>query len=63
MDFAWIRYIGVNRLGFNHSELGYQTLGQWMDLFECFKQNYNFETKKGLYSIPEAEPISSLDFL
>lgn len=32
-----------------------------MDLFEAFKVQYNFETKKGLYDLSQQEGISSLD--
>lgn len=39
-------------------------LGFWMDLFEMYKKQYNFETKRGLYSIQEEdEPVSSLSVL
>ena len=39
------------------------TLGFWTDLFETYKKQYNFETKRGLYNLHEAEPISSLSVL
>lgn len=53
--------MGVNRLGFTHREAGRQYFGYWVDLFEAFKGQYNFETKRGLYQLQQAEEISSLD--
>lgn len=61
IDFFWMRYMGVNRLGFTHREVGRQYFGYWLDLFEAFKGQYNFETKRGLYQLEQAEEISSLD--
>ncbi len=63
INFFWIRYIGVNRLGFSHREAGQQYFGYWCDLFEQFKKQYNFEKKRTLYNILEEEPISSLSVL
>lgn len=55
--------MGVNRLGFTHREIGQQYLGYWLDLFETYKRQYNFEKSRGLYLLSEAEEISSLDAL
>ncbi len=63
IDFCWIIFIGINRLGFTPRQVGHLTLGAWTDYFETYKKQYNFETKKGLYTLREAEPISSLDVL
>lgn len=63
IDFLWMRYMGVNRLGFTHREAGQQYFGYWLDLFEAYKTQYNFETKRGLYHLSEEEEISSLDVL
>ena len=53
--------MGVNRLGFSHREVGQQYFGYWLDLFETFKGQYNFETKRGLYKMLQTEETSSLD--
>lgn len=53
--------MGVNRLGFTHREAGQQYFGYWMDLFESYKEQYNFETKRGLYQLLKEGEISSLD--
>lgn len=63
IDFAWLTYIGMNKLGFTFRQVGQMTLGFWTDLFETYKKQYNFETKRGLYNLHEAEPISSLSVL
>lgn len=63
IDFLWMRYMGVNRLGFTHREVGQQYFGYWLDLFEAYKTQYNFEAKRGLYHLSEEEEISSLDVL
>ncbi len=60
VDFLWIRFIGVTKLGFTHKTIGYQYFGYWADLFEQYKIQYNFEQKRLLYKIAETE-VSSLD--
>ena len=62
-DFPWIQYMGVNRLGFSYRTLGQQYFGYWLDLFETYKKQYNFETKRGLYQLFQMEEVSSLDVL
>lgn len=63
IDFAWVYYIGMNKLGFTYRETGQMYIGLWADLFETHKKHYNFETKRGLYDLREEEPISSLSVL
>ena len=63
IDFLWIQYMGVNRLGFSYRSIGQQYFGYWMDLFETHKKQYNFETKRGLYKLFQMEEVSSLDVL
>lgn len=61
IDFLWLQYIGVNKLGFTYRSIGRQYFGLLMDLFETFKKQYNFEMRRGLYKIFEMEAVSSLD--
>lgn len=66
IDFSWLLYIGMNKLGFSYRECGWLYFGQWCDLFEIYKKQYNFEKKNMLYALqPEVkeEPISSLSVL
>lgn len=66
IDFPWLFYIGMNKLGFSCRECGWLYFGQWNDLFDVYKRQYNFEQKRMLYKLPQqdvAEPISSLDVL
>lgn len=66
IDFSWLLYIGMNKLGFNYRECGWLYFGQWCDLFEVYKRQYNFEKKHMLYELQQEtveEPISSLDVL
>ena len=64
VDFPWLRYIGVNRLGFTYTQVGHIYFGEGIDLFEAFKMQHNFETRRMLYGREEEEePISSLDVL
>jgi hypothetical protein len=56
-------YIGINKLGFTYKETGHMYFGLWADLFEIYKKQYNFETKRALYRIDEEEPVSSLSVL
>ncbi len=60
MDFRWIYYIGMTKLGFSYEELGRIPAGLFFDLQEQFKKQYNFETKRGLYNL-ESNEIGSLD--
>ena len=61
IDFLWLRFIGVTKLGFTHKTVGFQHFGFWLDLFETYKKQYNFETKRGLYKLMEMEEVSTLD--
>lgn len=63
IDFLWIYYMGVNKLGFTHREVGQQYFGYWLDLLETYKKQYNFEKTRKLYHLSEEEKISSLDVL
>lgn len=58
---AWIQYTAMSKLGFSLREYGMLTIGEWTDLFEEHKRNYNFEANRGRYEILEEEPVSSLD--
>ncbi len=51
----------MNRLGFTYRTVGQQYLGYWMDLFEVYKRQYNFEKKRALYRLFSAEEVSTLD--
>lgn len=63
MDFPWIFFIGMNRMGFSYREMGHLYFGKWADIFEVYKKQHNFETRKGMYNLDEEEPVSSLDVL
>lgn len=64
INFSWLTYIGMNKLGFTYRECGWLYFGQWCDLFEIYKRQYNFEKKRLIYDVQEPEePISSLDVL
>lgn len=60
IDFAWLIYIGMNKLGFNYTQVGTLYFGVWVDLFEEYKKQYNFETKRGLYAVETTEEKGSL---
>lgn len=62
MDFSWVIFIGMNRLGFTYRQTMQMYFGFWMDLFEIYKKQYNFETKRAVYTLEEDE-ISSLSVL
>lgn len=65
IDFAWLLYIGMNKLGFTYKQVGQLYFGMWVDLYEIYKMQYNFEMKRNLYDAmaPVEEEISSLDVL
>ncbi len=63
IDFSWIVFIGMNRLGFPYRQMMHMYFGFWADLFETYKRQYNFETKRGLYVLQEEDDISSLSVL
>ena len=50
IDFTWVIFIGMNRLGFSCREVMRMYYGTWVDFFEVYKMVYNFETAKNLYS-------------
>ena len=61
IDIPWVYYIGMNRLGFTYRQVGRMYFGLWVDLYEMFKKQYNFEKKKMLYVIQDNERVSILD--
>ena len=63
IDFSWMIFIGMNKLGFSYRQTTHLYFGFWADLFETYKKQYNFETKRGLYVLQEEEQISSLSVL
>lgn len=60
IDFAWLIYIGINKLGFTYTQVGQLYFSTWVDLFEEYKRQYNFEKKKYLYVVEEEEAKGSL---
>ena len=64
IDFFWLAYIGMNKLGFTRREVGQLYFGEWTGYFEAYKRQYNFEKGRGLYEIdPAEEPVSPLSVL
>lgn len=55
IDFAWVTFIGMNRLGLTEKRVDQMYLGQWIDLYEAYKVIYNFETEKSLYQLEDKE--------
>lgn len=43
------------RFGIPQHEAELMTLGKWGDIYHCFKELYNFETKNWLYGDIEKE--------
>lgn len=60
IDFDYIFFIAVNRLGFTYQSAKYLYFGKYIDLFEAFKRVYNFETSRMLYKIEEEKKVTSL---
>lgn len=60
IDFAWVLYNGMQKLGFTEKEVGRMRFGKWSDLIEVYRKVYNFETRKSLFRIGEPEESSSL---
>lgn len=50
-------------MGLTKSEAEHQTMGEYADLFDCYKEIYNMEIKRALYVIPDRldNPVSMLD--
>jgi hypothetical protein len=64
IDFSWIIFIGMNKLGFTYKQVRKMYFGFWVELFENYKKQHNFEMKRALYSLHEEdEEISSLSVL
>ncbi len=63
IDFPWLIYFGMNKLGFSYREVGQMYFGFWADLYETYKKQYNFEIKRAAYRVDEMEPVSSLSAL
>ena len=61
IDFAWVLFIGMNRLGFPERAVWQMTFGKWADLFEQYKMVYNFEAKNLLFDTDEKQQASLFD--
>ncbi len=50
-------------MGLNRKEIGQMRLGDYMGLFDAYKEIHNMEVKKMLYVIPDRldHPVSMLD--
>lgn len=63
IDFDYIYYIAMNRLGFSFKEAGRLYFGKFVDMFEVHKRIYNFETKRCLYATDEPKQVAKLSEL
>lgn len=62
IDFDWVYVIGL-KMGLSYRETGYMYYGRWHDMFEIWKEQYNFETKKMIYKTADDYKIGNLDEL
>lgn len=61
IDFDYVLFMAMNRLGFKYEEARHMYFGQYVNLMEIYKTVYNFETKRCLYDTgPEEKKVSSL---
>ena len=60
IDFSWVYAIGM-RIGLSLKEVKRLYYGQFHDLYESFKQQYNFETHKMVYKTVDDYKIASVD--
>lgn len=49
IDFSWLLFIGHCLLGFSEKEVGRMTLKKILNLYEHYKNNYDFQLKKVSY--------------
>lgn len=43
IDFAWILFIGKNKLGFSTKEVGRLTWGAFSDMYAAYKDTFDIE--------------------
>ena len=60
IDFDYITYMSMNRLGFSYKETMRMYLGKFIDLMEVYKRDYNFKVKRMLYIVEEEKKVTSL---
>lgn len=60
IDFDYITYMSMNRLGFSYKETMRMYIGKFIDLMEAYKKDYNFRTKRMLYVVEEEKKVTSL---
>ncbi len=61
IDIPWVYFIAMNRLGFTYRQVGHLYFGLWVDLYEMFKKQYNFEKRKMIYVLQDNERVSIMD--
>lgn len=63
LDFAWITYIGINKLGYTEKDIEKMRIGKWLDLYDAYKAVFNFEQSGRKYTVAqERKPVSLLSF-
>lgn len=55
INFDWVFLIARTRLGISQKEAEYMLFGKWLDIFQSYKELYNFETKRLVYKDVEDE--------
>lgn len=43
MDFAWLLFIGINKLGFSEKQVGHMTMKKWKLLYKAYQLNFDNE--------------------
>jgi hypothetical protein len=43
IDFAWILFIGMNKLGFTEKQVGHMTWGKFSRLYNAYKRSFDNE--------------------
>ncbi len=53
VDFPWLYYTAMAKLGFTRREAGWLYFGEWSDLYQCHMRQHNFEVRRGLYQVQD----------
>ena len=43
IDFTWLLYVGVKKLGFSEKEIGRMTYRKWALLYQAYKNSFDLE--------------------
>ena len=59
LDFPWFLFYGL-KMGLTKEEVAHITMGDFLDLFEVYKESHNMDAERKIYTKPKKSSLLSL---